>query len=80
MARALIPQKGLVDQTTWYEKLGKFKSLEALVGIIDNTLEQLSSRGHEYMEEVKKKLPLNMGYKNIASWKTHKRTSGNLKN
>lgn len=60
---ALIPPKGPVYQTIWYKRLGKFISLEALMGIIDNMLERLSSRGRG---DVEKQLPLNLGYtKNI---------------
>lgn len=77
---ALVPFEGLIDQTSWYKRLGKFISLKALTAIIDITLERLSLRGREDMEEVEKKLPLNMGYKKITSWKTCKCTSENLKN
>ena len=69
-----------VDQTSRYERLGNFISLGALVSIVDNMLEQLSSRDREDVEEEEKKLPLNMGYKKITSSKTRKCTSRNLKN
>lgn len=46
--------------------------------VVSSTLERLSTRDREDIEEVQKQLPLNVDY-NKTSWKTRKCTSGNQK-